>query len=108
MADDRGAIVDHEFVLKSREDQDDLWILARGSYMCLGLTESQMEASTLCLTPIDSLAIGLQDQKRLLIAHVDSGSESIMLFSGSHDDLLSTFDLLGTSSYIYSIHLVLD
>lgn len=84
-------------IQRSREDSGSFWSLGAGSYKLIGLSELEMDASTMLLTN-ESITTALQSPCLRKIK-VEPGLEDVMVLSDSDDDNIQVVDLAGESSF---------
>jgi hypothetical protein len=90
-------------VQKNRTDVGFMWILGPGSFRVIGLSESQMQASTILLTN-ESGTYTVQIPS-IAPVKVEPLDDSVFVLSDSEDNICASVDLSNTSSFPFrSVH----
>jgi hypothetical protein len=98
-----GEVYEMILVPKNRTDVGFIWILGPGLFRVIGLSESQMQASTVILTNES----GTSTIQVPSIAHVkvEPLDDSVFVLSNSEDDICASVDLSNTSPFPFrSVH----
>jgi hypothetical protein len=92
-----GEVYETILVQKNRTEVGFMWILGPSSFRVIGLSESQMQASTVILTNES----GTSTVQIPSIAHVkvEPPDDSVFVLSDSEDDICASVDLSNTSSF---------
>ena len=93
--DDSGLICETILQRKSRTAEGDIWNLTRGMYRIFGLTDAQLSASTVLVTPRNSTSsVQVPTQPTVKI---ESSDVNVHVISDSDDDAISDGPTGGTS-----------
>ena len=96
-----GDVMETVLQQKSQDDDGGLWILGVGKYKVFGLTNSQMQRSTLCLAPMSMPTTSKIHLSPFVPVKVEPGQETVTLLSDSDEDIVAAVDLADTSANPY-------
>ncbi len=92
-----GVLQETVLQMKCPSDDNSFWILKSGSYRVFGFSNSQMEGSTVVLTPVSNgSTVQLTPPVRVKI---EPGEEHVTLLSDSDDDIIPTVDLSSSTLF---------
>jgi hypothetical protein len=92
-----GEVYETILVQKNRTEIGFMWILGPGSFRVIGLSESQMQASTVIL--INESGTSLIQIPSIAPIKVESLDDSVFVLSDSEDDICASVDLSNTSPF---------
>src|SRR6202022_2032965 len=98
-----GEVYETILVQKNRIDVGFMWNLGPGSYKVIGLSESQMQASTVILTNESGTStVQIPSTAHIKVEPLD---DSVFVLSDSEDDICASVDLSNTSPFLFrSVH----
>ncbi len=95
-----GELLETVLQQKSRDDEGGLWTLGVGTYKVFGLTSSQLQGSTICLTPAS--VTSTVHLTPLVQVKIEKSDDTVVLLSDSDDeDIIPAVDLSDNSPYPY-------
>jgi hypothetical protein len=98
-----GEVYETILVQKNRTEVGFMWILGPGSFRVIGLSESQMQASTVILT--NESGTSIVQIPSIAYVKVEPLDDSVFVLSDSEDDICASVDLSNTSSFPFkSVH----
>ena len=92
-----GQVCETILVQKNRTDDGSMWILGPGSFRVIGLSESQMQASTVVLT--NQSGASTVQMPNVPTVKLEPDDNIVCLLSDSDDHICATVDLSDTSSF---------
>jgi hypothetical protein len=98
-----GEVYETILVQKNRTEVGFMWILGPGSFRVIGLSESQMQASTVILT--NESGTSTVQVPSMAPVKVEPLDDSVFVLSDSEDDICASVDLSNTSPFPFrSVH----
>ena len=92
-----GDVYEMILVQKNRTEVGFMWNLGPGSYRVIGLSESQMQASTVILTNESGTStVQIPSTTHVKVEPID---DRVLLLSDSEDDICASVDLSNTSPF---------
>jgi len=92
-----GEVYETILVQKNRTEHGSMWILGAGSFRVIGLSESQMQASTVILT--NESGTSTVQIPSVATVKLEPSDDSVFVLSDSEDDICAAVDLSDVSPF---------
>ena len=92
-----GEVIETVLQLKTRQEDGDVWILSTGLFKVFGFSDSELQGSTVCLTPASITSTVLLTP--LVQVKTEPDTIPFTLLSNFDDDVVPVVDLVSTNQY---------